>query len=468
MNVVRVLLISTNRERKPSFAIPIGVAHLQTALIHAGFEAEILDLCFCSDEELQPTVGQKLHQFPADLIGISIRNIDNETFLQYRGNLGDVRLVVETCRQESSAPIVVGGSAFSLMPEEIMRTLNVQLGVVGEGETAIVALAEAIKQGLSFHQVPGLVTLVEASYQGAEPARVQNMSTVVSPEHFVPDERYFSTQVVGPQPTYGVQTKRGCAFRCSYCPVPSIEGKPFRLRQPEEIVNEIRHLQKTSGLQRVFFTDSIINIPRRHALAFTQAMIDARLNVRWMAYANPLQFTQDMADQFVEAGCQILNFGIDAACEEMLASLQKDFSVEDIYNATAFCKKAGIRVIHSLLLGGPNESPETVQKTLEAVSKMAPHILTIAIGIRLYPQTPLWRKLHAQLPQLEQANVLDPIFYLEPRLTRADREQILHLIQEFSQQQPHIPVKMNFNLDSLIAEETEQALQTALVKGAAL
>ena len=428
---MRVLLISTNCERKPSFAIPIGVAHLQTALIYAGFETEILDLCFCSDEELQPVVGRKLQEFPAGLIGISIRNIDNETFLQYRGNLGDVRLVVETCRQHSSAPIVVGGSAFSLMPEEIMRTLNVQLGVVGEGENAIVELAHAVQLGEAFQRVPGLVTLSDDVYCGAEPSRVQNMATVVSPEHFVPDERYFSTQVVGPQPTYGVQTKRGCAFRCSYCPVPSIEGKPFRLRQPEEIVNEIQHLQKTSGLQRVFFTDSIINIPRRHALAFTRAMIDAKLNVRWMAYANPLQFTQDMADQFVEAGCQILNFGIDAACEEMLTSLQKDFRVEDIFNATAQCKKAGIRVIHSLLLGGPNESPETVRKTLAAVGQMAPHILTIAIGIRLYPQTPLWKMLESQLPAIHNANMLEPIFYLEPRLTRVDRQHILDLIQEF-------------------------------------
>src|SRR5438045_263869 len=112
---MRILLISTNRERKPSFAIPIGVAHLQTALIHAGFEAQILDLCFEDDEHLASRVCGKLQEYPADLIGISIRNVDNETFLRYRGNLGDVRIVVDACRQHSSAPIVLGGSAFSLM-----------------------------------------------------------------------------------------------------------------------------------------------------------------------------------------------------------------------------------------------------------------------------------------------------------------------------------------------------------------
>lgn len=465
---MRVLLISTNRERRPSFAIPIGLAHLQTALRLAGFDAQILDLCFLTDEQLVLTVERKLQEYRADLIGISIRNIDNETFLQYRGNLGDVRLVVETCQRCSSAPLVVGGSAFSLMPEEIMRTLDVSLGVVGEGETAIVELARASECRQPFHEVPGLVTLFNGVFTSSPPSRVADMQIVVPPASFIPDPRYFSTEVVGPQPTYGVQTKRGCSFRCAYCPVPSIEGKPFRLRRPEDIVGEIRHLQNTSGLQQIFFTDSIINIPRRHALAFTRAMIDARLNVRWMAYANPLQFTRELADQFAEAGCQILNFGLDAACPEMLENLQKDFTVEDILKATSYCKEAGIRVIHSLLLGGPNESPETVRKTLDVMGEASPHILTVAIGIRLYPQTPLWKKLENQLPHIRHTNMLEPIFYLEPRLTTKARLEILQTIRSFLEAHPQVMVRMNFNLDNLLAEETEMALAASPVKGAAL
>src|ERR1041385_5652832 len=197
---MRVLLISTNREQRPSYAVPAGVAYLQTAIIEAGHEADILDLCFEPDEGLVPAVTGRIRAYDPDLIGISIRNVDNETYLRYRGNLGDVRMVLEACREASSAPVVVGGSAFSLMPLEIMRVLGVELGVVGEGEPALVGILKALEGGRPIDEAPGLIRLVDGELVAAEPARVKDPATIVAPRFFVPDPRYFSMQVVGPQP----------------------------------------------------------------------------------------------------------------------------------------------------------------------------------------------------------------------------------------------------------------------------
>lgn len=463
---MRVLLISTNRERRPSFAIPTGVAYLQTALVHANHEAQILDLCFEDDDHLSVRVREKLQAFPADLIGISIRNVDNETYLRYRGNLGDVKIVVETCRTRSNAPIVLGGSAFSLMPEEIMRILGVEYGVIGEGEEAIVRIADALQEGFPIENVPGLVVLRGDYYATAQPARVQQIEQITAPKFFFPDPRYFSTQVVGPQPTYGVQTKRGCSFRCTYCPVPSIEGKRFRLRRPEDLVAEMQRVKEVGKVERFFITDSIFNIPRRHAMAVCKAMIEGQLNIKWMAYANPLQFDQELADLFVEAGCEILNFGLDAACPEMLAALKKDFTVEDIINATHCCKQTGMRVIHSLLLGGPHETVETVKKTLTVMSRVAPHILTIAFGIRLYPQTTLWQELVPAVT--DPVNMLEPLFYVSPHLTPSDCKEVLAVIEQFIADHPRMMVKMNFDPQQLAAESSSGFIRTSSMEGAAI
>ncbi|GAA4233578.1 B12-binding domain-containing radical SAM protein [Actinomadura meridiana] len=457
---MRVLLIATNREARPSYAVPAGVAYLQTALVEAGHEARILDLCFEPDERLAPVVAEAVAGYRPGLIGISVRNIDNETYLRYRGNLGDVKLVVDTCRASSSAPIVLGGSAFSLMPAEIMRLLDVDLGVNGEGEPAIVAVADALAEGRAPDGAPGLLRRDGDTVTTAPAARVIDPGSIVAPRYFVPDERYFSTKVVGPQPTYGIQTKRGCAFRCSYCPVPSIEGKRFRLRSPKHIVAEMRQVRDHSGVTRFFITDSIFNLPRRHAVAVCEEMVAADLGVTWMAYTNPLQYDDGLTALFRRAGCETLNFGLDAGCDEMLTSLQKDFTEADIVNATACARRSGVRIVHSLLLGGPGETKDTVARTLDTMHRCPPDVLTIAFGIRVYPQTPLWESLGGD-GQRADVDMLQALFYVDEALGQADCEAILTMIEQFIADHPRILVRMNFDPERLAAEVAGSSLRVS-------
>lgn len=454
---MKVLLIATNREARPSYAIPAGVAYLQTALHEAGHEAQILDLCFEPDDSLVHSVSEAVQNFRPGLIGVSIRNIDNETYLRYRGNLADVRLVVDACRAASSAPIVLGGSAFSLLPADIMRLLDVDLGVIGEGEPAIVALADALAEGRPITDSPGLMRRVGSTVTAVQPSRVRDPGSIVAPRAFVPDSRYFSTKVVGPQPTYGIQTKRGCAFRCSYCPVPSIEGKRFRLRSPDHIVNEMRHARDAAGVRRFFITDSIFNLPRRHAVAVCEEMVTADLGVTWMAYTNPLRYDDELAQLFKRAGCETLNFGLDAGCDEMLRSLQKDFTADDIVHATRCARRAGIRIVHSLLLGGPGETPSTVARTLDTMSRCAPDVLTIAFGIRLYPQTPLWRSIGGG--ERSDVDMLQAVFYVDEALGRVECEKVLALLERFADEHPQTLVRMNFDPRNLAAEVATSSLR---------
>ncbi|WP_328649787.1 radical SAM protein [Amycolatopsis sp. NBC_00348] len=455
---MRVLLIATNREARPSYAVPAGVAYLQDALLEAGHEPRILDLCFEPDERLGPLVADTVREFAPALIGVSIRNVDNETYLRYRGNLGDVQMVIAACRDNSAAPVVLGGSAFSLMPTEIMKVLDIDLGVVGEGEPAIVALADAIGKGEPIDSAPGLIRLIDNELVAAEPARVADPASIRAPRTFMPDPRYFSTKVVGPQPTYGIQTKRGCTFRCSYCPVPAIEGKRFRLRSPREIVDEMRQVRDRAGVRRFFITDSIFNLPRRHAIAVCRELINADLGVGWMAYTNPLQYDDELTDLFKQAGCETLNFGLDAGCDEMLTSLQKDFSRADILNATACADRSGLRIVHSLLLGGPGETVETVRSTLETMALCRPHVLTIAFGIRLYPQTPLWQALGTPS---DRVDMLMPLFYVDEALGGDECTQILQLINTFIADHPEVMVRMNFDQNKLATEVAASSLRVS-------
>jgi radical SAM superfamily enzyme YgiQ (UPF0313 family) len=193
-----------------------------------------------------------------------------------------------------------------------------------------------------------------------------------------------------------------------------------------------------------------------------EELVRADLGVTWMAYSNPLQYDTELTDLFKRAGCETLNFGLDAGCDEMLTSLQKDFSRADILNATRCAKQSGLRIVHSLLLGGPGETAETVKSTLDTMAECQPHVLTIAFGIRLYPQTPLWQSLGAPSGNVD---MLMPLFYVDEALGGDECTEILQLINTFIADHPEVMVRMNFDQNKLATEVAASSLRVSATQG---
>ena len=118
-----------------------------------------------------------------------------------------------------------------------------------------------------------------------------------------------------------VQTKRGCPFKCTYCIYPHLEGRRYRLRPPELVVEEIEKAATESKLRDFFFVDSVFNDPRSHALAICRELGRRRLPVRWSAFCNPTGFDAELAHAMKEGGCEGVEFGLDVASDKMLAVL---------------------------------------------------------------------------------------------------------------------------------------------------
>ena len=95
---MRVLLVSANRERIPDPIFPLGLAYVAAAARHAGYEIAVADLCFGMHplDDLRRQVGA----FRPDVVGLSIRNIDNAAYPLTVEYLDRHREVVETLRAE--------------------------------------------------------------------------------------------------------------------------------------------------------------------------------------------------------------------------------------------------------------------------------------------------------------------------------------------------------------------------------
>ncbi len=413
---MKILLISVNRERMPFPVFPLGLAYIAKALKDEGHQIEVMDLCF--SKEVSVDLESALHRFQPDMVGISLRNLDNLTYPTSISYLKEVEEVIRICRRSTTSRLVIGGSGFSLAPEELLQRLEVDFGIVGEGEDVLLQLVRSLERKdpvapsscLLFKEKP-FPPLIE----GARVFPIQR-----------PDRSPFETNRYLEEGGMGnIQTKRGCPFSCIYCTYPLLEGKKVRLRKTEEVIEELQHLIE-QGVDFVYFVDDIFNYPVSYAEALCREMIRRKMEVKWTAFVNPGFLDETLLERMKEAGCVGVEFGTDSGSPRMLQNYKKSFTQGDIIRSSKICSKLMVNHCHYLLFGGPGEDEESIEESFHLMDQLDPTAVIAMLGIRIYPGTEMERISLSEKVIHQDSNLIYPHFYISPIL----RGKLSGIIQE--------------------------------------
>jgi len=382
-SVKQVALVNPNR-LWPGVA-PVALDYLAAELDRRGIGVQILDLCHI--KRPLDAIRSFLSENSPDLIGVSIRNMDDVVYNCFLAR--EMKTLVDEIKRCTNAPIVLGGSGFSIAPELMLDFFDVDLGVVGEGEQALCLLSD-LSDSSDLSDVPGLIRRTSAGIQRNPLGCADAGCLHVSKRGWIQHWDYITD--CGKKGSAGVQTKRGCPNRCIYCVVPNIEGRTVRQRDPKDIAQEIENLA-AAGVKRIFLADSEFNYPLEHAMGVCEEIIARGLpgRVTWQAYASPGNFDVRLAKLMKEAGCDLLITTIDSGDDSMLERLGKPFRTEDTITTIRAIQEAGLNAPCCLTLGGPGETMETLLKTLQFAKSLKPARVTWGEppGLRIYPDTPL-------------------------------------------------------------------------------
>ena len=383
---MKVLLVATNRERSPYPVAPLGALFVAGAARAAGHEVEFLDLgtAWIPAQALRMALARETFQ----AVAFGIRNLDNCWCFAPVSYFDDVRELAAIVRQHFSGPLILGGTGFSVSPLGWMRRLAADCGVVGEGEQVFLEVLGRLEKGQPLDGIEGVVLPQEnAAPMASAPAKaIDRLGELSLPAHDLCRYSYYQRH----GGFVGVQTKRGCPFKCSYCIYPKLEGRRYRLRPPEAVVQEIASAAAHSKARHFFFVDSVFNDPRAHALAVCRELARRKLPVRWSAFCNPVGFDAELARAMAEAGCEGVEFGLDVASDKMLAALAKPFGQAEMRIALKAAHDAGLPFAHFMLFGGPTEAWKDVEDTQNFLNDCAPANAVFAtLGIRVFENTPL-------------------------------------------------------------------------------
>lgn len=404
---MRVLLISANTERINMPTMPIGLASVAESTKHAGHEVAFLDLMFETDP-LQ-AVRQLISSVVPDLIGVSVRNIDDQEYQNPRFLLEQVRPLIGECKALSDAPIVLGGTGFSIFPDEILSYLAADYGITGDGEIVFPSLLERMHKREDLSGLPGVHML------GRQYAVNQEFPPDLDALP-LPDERLWS--YIDPNTKnlwVPVQGRRGCSNNCSYCSTSLIQGKKVRSRSPKLLVDGIEGMARL-GFKRFYIVDNSFNIPESYAMELCRRLGKLDQDIEWRCILYPHAVSENLIRAMAEAGCVEVALGFESGSQRVLDMMNKRFTPEEVRDISALLASHGIRRMGFLLLGGPGETKETVEESLAFAESLDLDLLKISVGIRIYPGTPLAIRAVEEGVIAADENLFLPKFYLAPGL----------------------------------------------------
>jgi B12 binding domain len=407
---MRILLIATNRHkqlnsRMNAQPLPIGLAYIAGHLDPTRHTVKLLDLMF-SDDHYLDEVEQTARAFQPELVGISIRNLSNHSYLDPQWQLPITKAVIERLRATIKAPIVCGGPAFSILPRECFAYVTPDFGLVGDAGETFADLADRLEGGeRSYIDLLGIVyrqggeiiaNNAASSSQFSRPPRLEDL-----------DMTKYRQAGFG----IGVLTKLGGFYYPSVQSGARTDDGAWRVIRPiAEVVREVKDLEARFDLRKVFFIDNCFNVPLAHAKALCQALIEAHLKVHWNTVLAPYGCDAELVQLMKQAGCAlVLLVGIGG---EGRTGTALDESLQALLETCHLCEAGELHYTITQTFGGPGETRETVERKVAFLRGLKPAMANVRIGVSILPGTAVAAKALEEGLISDEAELIRPTFYL--------------------------------------------------------
>jgi len=399
-----ILLVSANTYTTPYPVYPLGISYLYTylknRLPHYNFHFFDFNL------QSLPDFGKTLSNVKFDVIGVSLRNVDDTNIYKKNSFIDGYEQIVSAIRSASSAKVVIGGPGFSIFPEQIFETLQPDFGIKGEGEESFLQLIGCIDNHSDYRKIEGLVYKTDTTKIKVNPRTTYLNSLELSFDKDLVDYYWSKSGMLN------IQTKRGCPYNCIYCSYPVIEGRKIRTLNADLIVETLKDLYFNKGITYVFFTDSVFNISNEYNIQLAQKIIASDVKVNWGAYFAPHNLTREELTLFKQAGLTHIEFGSESFSDQQLKNYRKPFKFTDVLEVSQICSDLGIFFAHFLILGGYGETERSLDETFENSKKIPLSVFFPYIGMRIYPHTELFNLAVAEGKIISENDLLEPVYYI--------------------------------------------------------
>ncbi len=273
-----------------------------------------------------------------------------------------------------SVQVVMGGVYVTVNAETVIKDLNVDFAVIGEGEYVLRQLIGYFigknplpDKGICFRKNDHIVNKGRADF-------IQDLDDLPRPAyHLIDLNRYNSRaqrkSVDSPRlyPYTRVFTSRGCPQRCIFCQVKHIAGVKFRYRSAENVLREIAWLKETYHVRSLIFDDDNLFTDKKRAKAIFSGMIQQGLSMPWVSISTAVfRLDEELIALMRKSGCEYMCIAIESGSERVLQEIiEKPVNYEHAKTMAAAARREGIFVAANFIIGFPTETWDEIRQTVK-------------------------------------------------------------------------------------------------------
>jgi anaerobic magnesium-protoporphyrin IX monomethyl ester cyclase len=397
---MKVLLVSPQPKTWTSRRhIPLGLGYLASVLEQQGHEVHLWD----GSVEEKP-LAEALNGLHFDVVGISaVTPLIHEAW----SGAQEAR--------ERDAVTILGGPHPTLMPGECLEQACVDVVVRGEAEESILEVIRALEKspgqldtdtherrfaGDSWSRIDGLSFRNGLGQIVHNPPRTPpaDLDRLPFPAHHLfTIEKYTNLQprtdgLDRHARAYTIITSRGCPYQCVYCSK-AVTGNTWRPRSPENVVEEWRELVVDLQATEIGVTDDVMTLDRDRAKRICQLLVDEGLNgVPWITVHGIRADNTDLEllRLMKAAGCKRVGFGVESGNQRILDTMKKHQTIDQVRQAFANARQAGLETIGFFIFGLPGENEETMEDTIRLALELDPDLANFMIAAP-FPGTELYQ-----------------------------------------------------------------------------
>lgn len=374
---MKVLFIYPNIDAQIGFNY--GIAFLSACLKEHGHDTALLNineqLGFGFDKNGLDLSGirQQVTAIDPDLIGFSV--VTN----QYRF----AREIARDIKSYCTTPIICGGIHPTMDPEGVLEEGCFDYVCVGEGEQAIVELADALERTSS-------TTEIDNIWRKANGHIIRNKVRPFIPLESLPPKDYdifdFQKIIDAKNGWVGIMSSRGCPFSCTYCfnhrlrelyqndlGCSASELHYVRRHPVETVIEELESLLSTyKNIETIIFDDDLFTMDKNYLREFCKDY-HSRIGVPFVCNAHVKAFDEEAAGYLKEAGCRIVKFGLESGSQRVRREiLNRRMSNKDIVRAFSIAESFGFHTSAFVMIGFPYETIDEIFKTIDLLAQIRP------------------------------------------------------------------------------------------------
>ncbi len=386
--------------------VPLYLVYLAGATQAAGYETEIYDAM--TKDVGYEEIEEKIRESKPDFVAISVITC----------TVPDSIKVIELARSiDPDIKTIMGGVHASFMYDEMFSMTDALDFVIrGEGEITIVELLDTITGGGDPGAVKGIAYRDGETLHETPPRPFMESFDGLPMAWDLLDWEDYKYFILPGSRLGAICTSRGCDKDCTFCSQQKFWLKTWRARSPGDVVKEMRTLYDEFGVNVVLFTDDYPTPDRERWEKLLDLLIEENMDMKILMETRAADIIrdEDILDKYRKAGIIHIYVGTEATEQESLDYIKKDLSIEESKKAMDLLRDAGIITETSMILGFPEDTEDSIARTLELAIKLNPdfgHFLAIAP----WPYADIYDELkdHIAEKDYRKYNLIDPI--IKPR-----------------------------------------------------